>query len=52
MEHIIIKQMSDGYVQLRAAEGYRLFSKSLGAIVSEAVVKENKVNQFEAIADD
>jgi len=49
MEHIIVKELSGGYVKLTAADGYRLFSKSLRRVISEAVVKAEDIGNFTAI---
>lgn len=50
MEHINVTQLADGYVRLRPEAGYKLFSVSLNRTVSEAVVKEESMYNFKAIA--
>lgn len=48
MEHIIIKDLNNGYFRLRPEKGYKLFSLDMNGYVSEAVVKEEKFNRFRA----
>lgn len=50
MDNIIITPFADNYVRLKAADGYRLFSSKLNRFVSDAVVKENEIHQFSAVA--
>ena len=49
MENIIITELSDGYVELKAKEGYQLVAENLERVVSEAVVKLEQINQFKAV---
>lgn len=49
MEHIIIKELANGFVQLTAAKGYKLFSIRLNRTVSEAVVLPEDVKDFKAV---
>ena len=49
MELIIVKELGNGYVNLTAEKDYELFSLLLNQVVSEAVIKQEKINQFTAI---
>ena len=51
MEHIIVKELPDGYVNLTAEKGYKLFSIQLQRVVSEAVVKPDQIKNFKAIKE-
>lgn len=42
--------MSDGFVRITAEEGYRLYSIRDDRFFSEAVVKEEQVSAFKAVA--
>ena len=46
--HIIVKALENGYVQLKAKKGYTLYSVLLSRAVSEAVVKAEQMKDFEA----
>lgn len=42
MEHIIVKELENGYKLLKAEEGYRLYNTITQRFYSEAVVQETK----------
>lgn len=49
MEHIIVKQRADGYVQLIPAQGYLLYNNDNGRTFSEAIVKPENAARFSAV---
>ena len=49
MENIIVKDLSSGFVNLKAKKGYSLFSIRINRVVSEAVVKAEEAKNFVAI---
>ena len=52
MDNITIKNLPNGYVELKANAGYSLFSLDLERVVSEAVVKTEGIKDFIAKAED
>lgn len=48
MEHIIIKNLANGYVKLTPEEGWALYNESTKQTYSEAVVKESEAARFVA----
>ena len=48
-KNIIIKDLGNGFFLLRPKKNYSLFSVRLNRAVSEAVVREKEINNFQAI---
>ena len=49
MNPIIIIDLGNGYIQLKAERGYKLYSLRLGREVSEAIVKPEQEKEFKAV---
>lgn len=47
-KNIIKKEEKNGYVRIKAAEGYKLICQQTGKEVSEAVIKETDLALFVA----
>lgn len=51
MEHITIKQMGNGFVQLTPNKGYMLYNSRTRQVYSKAVVREHEIKWFKAVEE-
>ena len=49
MKNITSKDLGNGFIQLKAKRGYRLYSLRLGREVSEAIIKPEQASEFKAV---
>ena len=49
MEHVIITEMGDDFLQLTPEAGYKLYNEAVQRYYSEAVVKKDAVDRFAAV---
>lgn len=49
MKNITSKDLGNGFIQLKAKRGYKLYSLRLGRVVSEAIIKPEQASEFNAV---